>query len=390
MIKIAVIGDSLSQNSLRNYNWVTQSAQIIRELTGEDVRMLNAAIAGSTWDLAINSKQHFAGTKSQVEVVIDFAPDYVICALGINDAVYVGGSTVTAIVANAVAVKTAINAALPSCKIIYAEECPHDIATVGATPSSMTNVSCVPASHQTITLKGLSNVRVNNSTYLGTSVSASTLAAHQVWGGMTSQLRSLFDGYFSVNIWKMARLGMMSDTLHVDNIGQGYWTWVFVSYLATSPFLEFRGLAINGLATSNTNLDAFFIEAAARTISGNMPACYRGYDFYRKLAGWPMKAPGARMLCDSVLTSGAKPLTIMVEDAQPNSAIYYATDNINFVSASRMVSPTGTHLQTFCPGDAFADFRSAGSHTLYLAAVSPDGSSTDVFQATVNVITSYP
>ena len=388
-MKIAIIGDSLSQNSLRSYNWVTQSAQIIRELTGADVQILNAAIAGSTWDLAINSKQHFAGTKSQVEVVIDFAPDHVVCALGINDAVYVGGGTVAAIVANAAAVKDAIKTALPDCKIIYAEECPHDVATLGFSPSSMTNVGCVPSSHRTITLKGLSNVRMNSGAYLGTTVSASTLAAHQVWGGMTTQLRALFDGYFSVNIWKMARLGMMSDTLHVDNIGQGYWAWAFASYLASSPFVEFRGLAINGLATSNTNLDAFFTEAAARTISGNMPACYRGYEFYRKLAGWPMKAPGARMLCDLVLSSGAKPLTIMVEGAQPNSAIYLATENINFVSASRLVSSSGTHLQTFCPGEAFTDFRSAGTHTLYLAAVAPDGS-TDVFEASINVATSYP
>lgn len=386
MTRIAIIGDSLSQNSLRNYNWVTQSAQIIRELTGSDVQVLNAAIAGSTWDLAINSKQHCGGTKSQVERVIDFAPDYVVCALGINDAVYVGGSTVAAIVANATAVKTVIQAALPACKIIYAEECPHDVATAGVTPSALTNVSCVPASHQPISLKGLSNVRMNNGAYLGTPVSASALTAHQVWGGMTTQLRTLFDGYFSVNIWKMARLGMMSDTLHIDNIGQGYWAWAFASYLATSPFVEFRGLAINGIETANTNLDAFFIEASGRTIAGNMSGKYRGYNFFSKLSGWPMKCPGARAICDTVLSSGSSPLTLLIENSQPNSAIYFATENTNFVSASRSTSPAGEHLQTLYPGAAFADFRVSGVHTLYVAVVSQPGGDADVFPVEISVM----
>lgn len=394
-VKIAIIGDSLSQNSTRNYNWVTQACCTIQEMTGKQVQIFNAAIAGSTWNHALNVNQHRGGTKSQVDVVVEFEPDYVVCAMGINDAIYVGGFTATQIINNAKAVRDALKNALSGVKMIYAEESPHDITASGLSPTGLINNNCIPASHQTITLKGLTNVRVNNSTYLNTNISSTALSKHQIWGSATATIRTLFDGFFSVNIWKMSRMGCMSDNLHIDQLGQTLWSWQFITYLAgstnlSSAKINFASLDISTLNASNINIDLFFNEVSARTIGGNMPAGYRGYNVFQKLSGWMLKSPGARMHTDSAIATGAVPLTLFVEDAIPNSAVYLASESTNFSNVSRNISSSGNHLQTFAPGTSFTDFRTAGTHSIWLAAVSPDNTSTDVFTTSVLVSSNYP
>lgn len=393
-MRVAFIGDSLSQYSTRSNNWITQSCAVIEALLGVEVSYLNVAIAGSTWGLALNSKQHSNGTKSQVERVIEFNPDFIVCALGINDSVYIGGVTESTVLQNCTAMVGSLRASLPNAKLIYAEECPHNILGVGVVPDSLTNINCVPASQATINLKGLSGVRVNSPSFLSSNVSSQTLERHRTWGLSTLEIRDLFDSYFSVNVWKMTRLGCLSDSLHLDEMGQSFWCWQFIKHLAKSNLstqeCDFTNLDFSSLPTPPTDLDLFFNEVSGRTLSGNMPALYKGYNLYKKLAGWCLKSPGARMHTDSILSSGNSSLSVLIEDALPNSSIWIASDSTNFVNTGRLISPCGTHLQTFCPAQVFADFRTSGSKTLWFAAVSPDGGSTDVFSAVINVVANIP
>ena len=111
------------------------------------------------------------------------------------------------------------------------KQIPHNYESVGLTPTSLTNGNAVPFSHQTITYKGLSNVRVNNSTFENTAVSSAMLTRHQNWGTVTSYWGTVYDGVIDVNLWKIARLGCMIDSLHVDEFGHLWWAMYVLRWL---------------------------------------------------------------------------------------------------------------------------------------------------------------
>lgn len=393
-LKVAVLGDSLSQSSVRNNEWGKQTCELIQKLSGTPVQFRNLAINGANFSTALNNKEHENATKSQVEAAIEFAPDLVFIALGANDAVYSSLFTQAQVIANAQAVINALRAGIPNVKIIYAEELLHDPAA-GIVPTALNNKDAVPVSHTTITLNGLSNARVNNSTYLNTVLSAPKLAAHQLWGNATTAIRAMADGWFSANIWKMARLGCMLDFYHVDQMGHTYWAWQAITYLSTSsinvPKVNFSRLKIQNLETNlTTSLDAAYTEALAKTPEGTAGAEYYGNSVYQRMNNWMMRSRYGRLVCESVIGSAVHDLSYTVEKVWPGAQIYYSMGASAFANSARLVAPDGSYTQTLYPGtnSTLTALLVAGTYPFYVAVVNPDGSA-DVFVQNIQVLNNY-
>ena len=375
-VKVGFIGDSLTQSSVRNGSWADETCRLMSQLLGVDVLHKNAAIGGSTFDSALNSKQHDGATKSQVGEIIDFAPDLVFVSLGINDLVYLQTATPSQVTSAATTIYNQIKAALPGSLVIYVEELTYDI-TGGLSPTSLQNQQTIPFNHTAITLKGLSGVRINNSTYNTTAVSSTALTRLQNWATATTNLRNVFDGYTTVNLWKMARLGCMIDTNHVDRIGHIYWAWEVIRYLSTTA-ISVKGVPFSGMQfTGNTNqlfsLDEMYSQALVPTAAAQAVMLYHGQNLYERMQGWLHYNPRARMDYGRALKDGKIPETVNIVNVKPNSAVFVGWDSLNFVDTGRLTSPQGVHLQTFIPIEAFPLNSAAGTHTVWYAVSNGDG-----------------
>lgn len=390
-LKIAVVGDSYSQPSVRNNDWATQMCDLIEKLTDTPVQLRNVAINGSDFAGALTVKQHEGGTKSQVEEAIAFGPDMVFVALGINDTIYGNGYSQAQVIANAQAVFTALRAGLPNAKLIYCEEAPHDL-TLGLVPAALTNENVVPFSHRALTYKGFSNLRINNAAYLQTALAPAKLTQHKTWGGASTAIRAMGDGFFSANIWKMSRMGCLSDLVHTTELGHTYWAWQAITYLATAPIaiskVNFAKLNIAQLTTGQgMNIDAAYTEQINRTVAGAMAGNYMGIDTYENLNGWPLWTPRARMVCETAISSATQNVSVYLENCRPDAAIWYALDGGAFINSGRTVNRDGSHLVTFYPSmDAnLAGLRTGGSHILRIATVSATLTEVDAFERTIAV-----
>lgn len=375
-IKVGFIGDSLTQSSVRNGSWADEVCRLMSQLSGVDVVYKNAAIGGSTFSSALNTKQHDSGTKSQVEEIIDFAPDLVFISLGINDLVYSDAFTSAQVVTNATTIRNQIKTALPEVKIIYVEELTYDV-TNGLSPVSIQNQQTIPFNHTPITLKGLSGVRINNSTYNTTPISGASLTRLQNWASATTTLRTIFDGHVTVNLWKMSRLGCMIDTNHVDKVGHIYWAWEVIRYLSTTPFVikgvTFTSLQFTGNSSQLFSLDEMYSQALVPTAAAQAVMLYHGQNLYERMQGWLHYSPRARMDYGRALKDGKIPETVNIVNVKPNSPVFVAWDTLDFADTGRLSSPQGIHLQTFIPIEAFPLNSAAGTHSIWYAVSNGDG-----------------
>lgn len=377
VFKVGVIGDSLSQPSTRNNGWAEQFCNILSQLTGVKVLLRNVAVGGSTWESALVTKQHADGTKSQVEEIVEFEPHLLFVSLGINDLVYGTSSTSSGVINSATTMRDLLNNNLPNTKIIYAEELPHDIGQ-GLIPSSLNNRHTLPFSHALIVMNGLVGVRVNNNTYLDTPISGAMNARHIEWGTASTGVRTLFDGFFTVDLWKMARMGCMADSHHVDELGHTLWAWSAIKRLAVGDIIfdeiDVGKLKFSNLSSSIVDIDLLYTEFTNGTVQGNMPAQYKGHSSFERAKGWMMYSPGARMRSTSSSRDGEIPISTAIDSASPGCEIYVAWDSAAFVDVLRSTDEAGSNLQTFSPAVAFAhENHSAGTHTLHCAVKNPDG-----------------
>lgn len=393
-LKIAVIGDSMSQSSVRNNEWGSQLCEIIQKYTGTKVQFRNVAINGATFNSAINEKEHENATKSQVEEVISFQPDLVFIALGANDAVYSSSFTQAEVIANAQSVFNSVRTNVPGVKIIYCEQALHDI-TLGLSPVSLTNKDCVPVSHTTITLNGKTGVRINNTAYLNTELSSAKLAAHQLWGNASTAIRAMSDGWFSANIWKMARMGGMLDFYHVDQISHTYWAWQAVAYLSTTSLtiskVNLKRLAIKNISTNvTTSLDAAYTEALALTPEGTAGSEYYGNNIYQRMTNWVLRSRYARLNCERIISSASQNMAYSIEKAWPDSEIWHSVGSTTFSNSGRKTQKNGSFLQNLHPATntALSSFLIAGTYTFYVGIVNPDGSC-DVISESIQVLNNY-
>lgn len=215
-LKIAVIGDSLSaQNSLMNTSWPALFETILNSSGGFRVHVDNFSINGSTYYRALNNKTH--NDKTQVEACIDSKPDFVIDALGINDAVNnVDSRTSSQIKSDASEFYSDLRNGLPDALLVSASVYSHDRkhGTVG----SLKNKNVIPS------MFNLKSSGILSGSYceevLDDSIGSSANSKYSNWNRLDSRSKSLADDSFIFDYWRVARLGCLSlDGLHPNNIG---------------------------------------------------------------------------------------------------------------------------------------------------------------------------
>lgn len=393
-LKLAFIGDSLTQTSVRNNSWAKQVCDIIETLGDVEVSSLNAAINGSTFNAAINIKEHNNATKSQVERVIDFKPDVVFIALGVNDYVFSQSYTADQGKQHVLSIVSAIRAGSPNTKIIFAEEWCHDTSK-GLIPTSLLNQDTVSRSHQTITLNGLAGVRINNATYNTTPIPAGKLAGHKTWGEVMTYARTLSDGSVIINLWLFNRMGWLSDQHHVTELAHTYWAWTVIRFLSnnsiSSDKVNWVNLKIKDIDTNiTTSIETAVSELNAGSIQGNSSSEYRGYTGYERLSGWMLNSRGEVLSTEQRIPSAGQVLTYIVTGGLPGSVVSIAVNGNSFVNINRTLDASGSFLATVDPTRQgyLSPLLEAGSHTVYIALTNSDGT-IDAFERPLVVGSKY-
>lgn len=391
--KIAAIGDSFTQPSLRNNDWLTQACQVIEEFCGVPVLLRNAAVGGAAFNSAMLN-QHQNETKSMVQEVVDFQPDLVFISLGFND-IFNGSDSAAAITTNAQNIVNALRTGISGVKIVYAEQFMHD-STKGVVPTSLQNQDTIQRAHSLLTMNGLNNVRINNTAYLTQAIPGGQLARLQAWGNATTSIRAMMDGWFSVNMWKIARLGCTIDTVHMDELGHSLWAWQAITFMSTNtvPIAKVNWLKLRIATLTNNpvvNLDLFYTEVTNKTLAGGMPALYHGYNMFERVQSWMFMRPGAHLICENVIAEASQNISYTIERASPGAMVQFAVNAGNFVSSGRSTSSADGYMtQTFVTAGNgnFLPLRTAGTHTLSFAVPNSD-STYDAFQVAVTVANNY-
>lgn len=383
--KVAVIGDSLSQEGAFLGSWVNIFADLCKQ-SGFNVNIASFAVGGHTFYKAMTEDAHENGTKTQVEMAIDFEADIVIVGLGINDCIYVNTRTEAQIIQDGVDVRTLLLAGLPSAKIVLMIEAPHNYETLGNDPATLTNVDAVPASHATITYQGQAGCRVNNSTFTGTSVGATNLAKHQMWGAVMDALDTHYDDFFYVNMWKIARMGCYVDLLHPDYEGH-YWMALYVM----DWFRNNNGFDDLTLDLTNNwwSLDVFYPIAAGATREAYVYGNYRGVNVKTRMANWMFVQRGLEVsLSPSENISGYGYQMITITGADPGASVWYAWDAGNLADTSRDVNTEGFHQAIYTPAELSVNIT-AGVHKAVTAIKLADNTF-DVFEKAITLIAGSP
>jgi len=380
-IKVVIIGDSLSQEGAFLGSWINVFSNLCKQ-SGLNVNVVSYAVGGHTFYKAMTEDAHENGTKTQVEMAIAYGADIVIVALGINDCIYANTRTQAQIIQDGVDVRTLLLAGLPSAKIALMLETPHNYASVGLIPSALTNINAVPASHATITYQGQAGCRVNNSTWEGTSVGATNLAKHKVWGEMATALSAHYGDYFHVNMWKIARMGCHVDLLHVDFEGH-YWMALYVM----DWFRNNNDIDNNILDLTNDwwSLDLFYPIAAGSTREAYTYGNYRGVNVKTRMTHWMYAQRGLEIsLSPSENITGYTTQIITISGADPGASVWYGYDSGNITDTSRDINAEGFHKAVYTPAELAVDI-SAGAHKVVTAIKLTTDNTFDVFEKAITL-----
>jgi hypothetical protein len=388
-IKIAIIGDSLSAPSSFRDSWAWQLQRLTNQM-GLPVTIKNWAECGSTFYSALNDHTvHQSGTRSQVEQAIAQGADIVFIALGINDALFVGGYTASEIINNATALRDQLRAGLPSARLIYIEEAPHDIDSLGLSPTSLPNKQCIPWSHGLISYLGRTNCRVNNSTYENTA--SSKLSNHQTWGTATATIRTLFDAYFTVNVWKIARCGCRIDFAHMDSFGHMLWAHTVLRWFKDNNNVDNQILNI-GLWTDAGDKylidpDSFFNLVVANDQRAAAVGRYNDINILARARSWFYGQPYWRPAIDpsypSELYSADYPVTISFDNCEPQRPIYLSWNNGSFIAANKQTTIYGDFNHSWSGSQVLPSWDwSPGTKNLAYAVSLSDGTN-DVYEVPI-------
>jgi len=387
-INIAIIGDSLSQAYAFRDTWADQLKKMTNQM-GLNINVKNWAVAGSTFYLAYtDATTHESGTRTQVQQCIAHGADIVFVALGINDSIYANTRTQAQIIQDGTDVYNALKAGLPSAQIVLINEYPHDVATLGLYPGALTNTAAITYSHSTITYKGQTGVRVNNATWLGTSVGATNLAKHQMWGNVATALNAIYDDNFHVDLWKIARLGCNVDWGHIDSFGHMWWAFTVLAWLATNNGVDDNVLNVELLSTSSLffDLDAYYASVVAGTTTTSFAgavANYSSYDIVQRSQMWMYKQETLTAYVGPEYGySGDYLTTAMFTGCDVGAKIYFAWDAANLVDSGKVVSDNGVYAHTFCPYQLGVS-TTVADHTVAYGILLAD-STMDVFEQTIN------
>lgn len=351
-LQIAIVGDSLSQANVLRDTWAWQLERLSDQM-GLPITIKNWAVCGDTFQAAhTDHTEHQSGTRTQVEQAIAHGADIVFIALGINDAIFVGGQTSQEIIEDANAVYDELHSGLPDAKLVYVEEAPHDIDTIGLSPAAMTNNQCIPWSHALVTyIDKVNCCRVNTVAYENTA--SAKLADHQTWGDATTVIRTIFDDFFTINIWKMTKMGARIDIVgHPDTFGHMICAHTVLRWLRDTNDVDNSVLNID-LWTNATDKylidpDELYTQVMARDIKAALVGKYSGINIFARADGWFYEqAQFNPSIGPPKLDNARFPLTVRMEGCEANRPLWFSWDGCNFINANKNTSPCGDFHHTW-------------------------------------------
>lgn len=230
-VKIAIIGDSLSQNNIiRTNHWIDILRENIYKFN-EDVSIVDLAIGGYTFYRA-NTELAFSYnsgtgqyTKTMVQECIDSAPDVVLVMLGMNDIAQSPSRTLAQMQSDASTLFNTLNTGLPNSKIVYVSEIFYD--NINFNPSvanSVKNKGVIPIKFTLNSTGALANAY--SSEILENVISSTTQTTLSNWKSLDSYIKGLtsyIDKSFNYYHWRVARLGLfLHDGIHQNDLGSRF------------------------------------------------------------------------------------------------------------------------------------------------------------------------
>lgn len=218
-IRVAILGDSMTAQSYAYADmWPAKFYTLLRNNgLACDVR----AFAVNAFTFYDFNNTSVYGASTIVDAVIAYAPHVVLVVCGHNDAMN-SGRSLAQINADALATFTTLRDALPGAEIYYGSQRAHDSANF--TAATLKNKGFVPNYMERKSsgiLAGLITPEM-----LDDDVSASRKTNYGNWESLDTYIKTTvtaaaaLDGSFTIDAWKVARLGLLSsDGLHFNAAG---------------------------------------------------------------------------------------------------------------------------------------------------------------------------
>ena len=407
-VKIAIIGDSLSQaNIIRTNHWIDILKENIEKFD-TDVTIIDLAIGGYTFYKANTQAVFNSNTRTMVQECVANSPDIVLVALGLNDIdPNISTRTLAQLQSDASSVFSALNSGLPNAKIVYISELAYDHLNFNpSTANSVKNKGVIPAKF-TLPSSGVL-AGCYSPEILENIISSTTQTTLNTWKSLDTYIKGLtsyIDRSFTYYHWRSARLGLfLHDGLHHNDLGSRYLAiQVFTElvnagiadtgFYALYPNLVDGARSVFGTKTLNSatvlrgtvdhtgtdnSYDLFF---AILSTSGTGYVTNYTSDDYRYLKdilgpfrrvnpdNWYLPTKGYYTINKSAETdsislnlSRDSIATVTLTNTAPNSLVYKTVDNSTYSSTGYYTDSYG-NVNIVLVG---ADFSTAGSYTMRL------------------------
>ncbi len=372
-MKIAIIGDSLTDAVLSRDAWPSQFKKYVNQ-AGFNVDIANFAVGGSTFFDIKNTYQHDWTSKTQQLKVIEYEPDMIFVCLGINDYIYEATRTASQVTQDGKDIYDTLKAALPSATIVFVPQKPHDVDTKGIAPASLLNKEVTPHSQKLITFLGKSDVRCNTSAFLDANIETATLNKHTAWGTGVATLNSYYDEAFYIDYWKVLRCGMSVDNAHPDSLGH---TWIanqVITWFAKNNPVDNDTLVSLNIETPNVSydIDEYYDAMVTGTtnVATESSAAYVNVNIFERFECWFYQQRPFKPHIDNILLPTKSSIRVMLNNCHPNKQVWFSYDTSNLVSSGMNTTALGSfgyNLETL-------PSMSVATHNVNFGVVLADGS----------------
>lgn len=250
-VRIVVLGDSMTARQVGlDEVWPDALASALNA-AGSNVEVFNLAVNGATHYSAMTDMLY--GGKSQVSMAIEYAPDIVIVALGLNDGYRAASVSTPTVITEATNLYAALTSGLPTATIVYASETFYD-RTHGS-PATLTNEQTFPIFAKPRTTGLLANMYAPE--ILPEASSTGHRNAVAAWVAVDTAIKGFGKPWFELPLWQACRLGLsQSDAFHINYPGHRFVTAAAFNW-CRSFTSRFPNLGTQGLNSWNDWQTAF-------------------------------------------------------------------------------------------------------------------------------------
>jgi len=385
MLKIAIIGDSLSATHSFDDNWASYLMKFANQM-GLELSINNWSVCGHTLHKAYTELAHANGSKTQVQQCILHGADIVFVALGINDCLYAPIRTQAQIIQDGILVHDLLSVGLPGAKIVFVAQAPHNITECGLLPTSLSNGNTVPSSHQVISYLGRNAVRVNNVTYLNQSISATKLAQHRTWGTVVNALTGVYPHTITVNLWKLARLGCHIDSYHLDSFGQMWFMFTILNWLKDNIGTDvLKSSLFNSSDRYLVNLDEYYSQVTLNPVMGQPTAAHHYENIAQRMQTWFYQQRHFKAYIGPMDIAANDMMQISLNNCIPNRQTLFGWQgSMPLTLTSHYVDGNGNYGIFFSPKTIGLNMT-PGYHLCQAGVLLPDGTS-DVYEQAILVV----